>query len=75
MPLWTCEQCGAQSPASRDLPRFDHRRSMTLRNSDNSTLELSSRIIYRRSEALEKRRKLMEAWVSYCEPQPLATLS
>jgi integrase len=24
---------------------------------------------YRRSDALEKRRKLMEAWASYCEPQ------
>jgi integrase len=23
---------------------------------------------YRRSDALEKRRKLMEAWASYCEP-------
>jgi hypothetical protein len=23
---------------------------------------------YRRSDALEKRRKLMEAWVGYCEP-------
>jgi integrase len=25
---------------------------------------------YRRSDALEKRRKLMEAWASYCEPKP-----
>jgi integrase len=24
---------------------------------------------YRRSDALEKRRKLMEAWSSYCEPK------
>ncbi len=24
---------------------------------------------YRRSDALEKRRKLMEAWASYCEPR------
>src|SRR5258708_17946028 len=24
---------------------------------------------YRRSDALEKRRKLMEAWASYCEPK------
>jgi hypothetical protein len=24
---------------------------------------------YRRSDALEKRRKLMEAWASYCEPE------
>jgi hypothetical protein len=24
---------------------------------------------YRRSDALEKRRKLMDAWASYCEPQ------
>jgi integrase len=24
---------------------------------------------YRRSDALEKRRKLMEAWTSYCEPK------
>jgi hypothetical protein len=23
---------------------------------------------YRRSDALEKRRKLMEAWAGYCEP-------
>jgi hypothetical protein len=23
---------------------------------------------YRRSDALEKRRKLMEAWAAYCEP-------
>ena len=27
---------------------------------------------YRRSDALEKRRKLMEAWASYCEPERLA---
>jgi integrase len=25
---------------------------------------------YRRSDALEKRRKLMEAWAAYCEPKP-----
>jgi integrase len=25
---------------------------------------------YRRSDALEKRRKVMEAWASYCEPKP-----
>jgi integrase len=25
---------------------------------------------YRRSDALEKRRKLMEAWATYCEPKP-----
>jgi hypothetical protein len=24
---------------------------------------------YRRGDALEKRRKLMEAWASYCEPK------
>jgi integrase len=24
---------------------------------------------YRRSDALDKRRKLMEAWASYCEPK------
>jgi integrase len=24
---------------------------------------------YRRSDALEKRRKLMEAWANYCEPK------
>jgi hypothetical protein len=24
---------------------------------------------YRRSDALEKRRRLMEAWASYCEPK------
>jgi hypothetical protein len=24
---------------------------------------------YRRSDALEKRRKLMDAWASYCEPK------
>jgi integrase len=24
---------------------------------------------YRRSDALEKRRKLMEAWAGYCEPK------
>lgn len=24
---------------------------------------------YRRSKAIEKRRKLMEAWASYCEPR------
>lgn len=24
---------------------------------------------YRRSDALEKRRKLMEAWAAYCEPR------
>ena len=24
---------------------------------------------YRRSDALEKRRKLMEAWAGYCEPR------
>jgi integrase len=24
---------------------------------------------YRRSDALEKRRKLMDAWASYCDPQ------
>jgi integrase len=27
---------------------------------------------YRRSDALEKRRKLMEAWAAYCEPQTSA---
>ena len=25
---------------------------------------------YRRSDALEKRRTLMQAWANYCEPQP-----
>jgi len=30
---------------------------------------------YRRSDALEKRRKLMEAWAAYCAPRNLATLS
>jgi integrase len=25
---------------------------------------------YRRSDALEKRRNLMEAWAAYCEPRP-----
>lgn len=29
---------------------------------------------YRRSDALEKRRKLMEAWATYCEPRKGATL-
>ena len=29
---------------------------------------------YRRSDALEKRRKLMEAWASYCEPRPTGTV-
>jgi integrase len=29
---------------------------------------------YRRSDALEKRRKLMEAWAQYCEPQNLGTV-
>jgi hypothetical protein len=24
---------------------------------------------YRRSDALEKRRKLMDAWAAYCEPK------
>ncbi len=24
-------------------------------------------VVYRRSDALEKRRKLMEAWAAYCE--------
>jgi hypothetical protein len=28
---------------------------------------------YRRSDALEKRRKLMEAWASHCEPKPIQT--
>jgi hypothetical protein len=27
---------------------------------------------YRRSDALEKRRKLIEAWAAYCEPRALA---
>jgi hypothetical protein len=25
---------------------------------------------YRRGDALEKRRKLMEAWAQWCEPKP-----
>ena len=29
---------------------------------------------YRRSDALEKRRKLMEAWASYCEPTRTANI-
>ena len=29
---------------------------------------------YRRSDALDKRRKLMEAWAAYCEPRQLATV-
>jgi integrase len=29
---------------------------------------------YRRSDALEKRRKLMEAWASYCEPKTSANI-
>jgi integrase len=29
---------------------------------------------YRRSDALEKRRKLMEAWASYCEPTTAASV-
>ncbi|MCK1403940.1 site-specific integrase [Bradyrhizobium sp. 76] len=29
---------------------------------------------YRRSDALEKRRKLMEAWAGYCEPKRLANV-
>lgn len=29
---------------------------------------------YRRGDALEKRRKLMEAWASYCEPKVPANI-
>ena len=29
---------------------------------------------YRRSDALEKRRKLMEAWASYCEPKTMGNV-
>ena len=29
---------------------------------------------YRRSDALEKRRDLMEAWAGYCEPKRLANV-
>jgi len=29
---------------------------------------------YRRSDALEKRRKLMEAWSAYCEPKTSANV-
>jgi len=29
---------------------------------------------YRRSDALEKRRKLMEAWAAYCEPRSTGTV-
>ena len=29
---------------------------------------------YRRSDALEKRRKLMEAWAAYCEPKTSANV-
>jgi integrase len=29
---------------------------------------------YRRSDALEKRRKLMEAWASFCEPRAAANV-
>jgi integrase len=29
---------------------------------------------YRRGDALEKRRALMEAWANYCEPKPVANL-
>jgi hypothetical protein len=29
---------------------------------------------YRRSDALEKRRKLMETWASYCEPKISANI-
>ena len=29
---------------------------------------------YRRSDALEKRRKLMDAWAAYCEPKTSTTI-
>jgi hypothetical protein len=29
---------------------------------------------YRRSDALEKRRKLMDAWAAYCEPKPFSNV-
>jgi hypothetical protein len=29
---------------------------------------------YRRSDALEKRRKLMDAWAAYCEPKSSANI-
>jgi integrase len=29
---------------------------------------------YRRSDALEKRRKLMEAWASFCEPKKVGNV-
>jgi integrase len=29
---------------------------------------------YRRSDALEKRRKLMEAWAAYCEPKAMSNI-
>jgi len=29
---------------------------------------------YRRSDALEKRRELMEAWAAYCEPKELSNV-
>jgi hypothetical protein len=31
--------------------------------------ELKAEQAYRRSDALDKRRKLMEAWAAYCEPK------
>jgi len=30
--------------------------------------------VYRRSDALDKRRKLMEAWANYCEPKASGTV-
>ena len=39
----------------------------------NKPLSKKAEQAYRRSNALEKRRKLMEAWAQYCEPKRVGT--
>jgi hypothetical protein len=39
-----------------------------------SLWERSDNTAYRRGDALEKRRKLMEAWAAYCEPKRSANV-
>jgi hypothetical protein len=40
----------------------------------NLIFVFGSRTAYRRGDALEKRRKLMEAWAAYCEPKRSANV-
>jgi integrase len=51
--------CGEETSFPREIAE------QALAHATGSAVELS----YRRGDALEKRRVLMDAWAAYCEPQ------